>query len=79
MANEVQGHEGHKLVTIAIVACCCLHNFLECHNVGIDADVQYNLDQARVGQPLLAQNAQSDSSILGLAKRSRLTRWAAQF
>ena len=68
-----------ELVTVAIVVCCCLHNYLESHHVGIDDDVQYNLDHARVGQPLPAQIGQSDSTILGLAKRSKLTSWAAQF
>ena len=48
------------------------------HDVGIDAD-ERNLDHFCVGQPLPAQNAHSDSTILDLAKRSKLISWAAQF
>ena len=32
-----------ELVTVAIVVCCCIHNYLESRNVGIDDDVKHNL------------------------------------
>jgi DDE superfamily endonuclease len=66
-----------ELIKVAILVCCCLHNFLEMRNVQPDADVEQNMANL-VQMPDVPQQEDPDNSMLGQEVRELLTRWAGQ-
>ena len=72
-------HGDPAFITVAVVVCCCLHNFLEDRNVEPDDDVLHNMANPLelFGPP--AQHQVQDDAPAGRVVRDLLTKWAGQF